>query len=244
MRKTLSTLGLLAFIATAAALQAADHKSASPGVSPDEAWKILSKGNERFARGMALKPHQDAERRRDLAAGQHPYAAVVACADSRLSPEIIFDAGLGDLFVVRDAGNSVQGTFQVASVEYAVKELGANLVLVLGHAHCGAVTAAVKGVEKDEHSSIDEMAALLKAPVDEAKDKVGGLKGEALVDEAIERNVLFQMKELLKTSPLIAAKVDKGEIKLIGGVYDLDNGLVRWLGEHPSQEQVLEGKKP
>jgi carbonic anhydrase len=244
MRKTLSTLGLLAFLATAAALQAADHKSASPGVAPDEALKMLAKGNERFARAMALKPHQDAERRRDLVGGEHPYAAVVACSDSRLTPETIFDAGLGDLYVVRDAGNSVQGTLQVASVEYAVKELGTNLILVLGHAGCDAVKDAVKGVAKDEHSSIDEAAALLKAPVDEAKDKVGGLKGDALVEEAVERNVLFQMKELLKTSPLIAAKVDKGEIKLIGGIYDLDNGLVRWLGEHPSQEQVLEGKKP
>jgi carbonic anhydrase len=244
MRKTLSTLGLFAVLAAAAALPAGEHKSASPGVSPDEAWKILAKGNERFARGMALKPHQDAERRRGLSTGQHPYAAVVGCSDSRLTPETIFDAGLGDLYVVRDAGNSVQGTLQVASVEYAVKELGANLILVLGHAGCDAVKDAVRGVEKDEHSSIDEAAALLKAPVDEAKDKVGGLKGDALVDEAIERNVLFQIKELLKTSPVIAAKVDKGEVKLIGGVYDMDNGLVRWLGEHPSQEQVLEGKKP
>lgn len=242
MRKTLSTLGLITVLA--AALSAGEHKSASPGVSPDEAWKILAKGNERFARGMALKPHQDAERRRELSAGQHPYAAIVGCSDSRLSPEIVFDAGLGDLFVVRDAGNSVQGTFQVGSLEYAVEHLGSNLIVVLGHAKCGAVTAAVKGVEKDEHSSIDELAAQLKAPVDEAKDKVGNLKGDALVDEAIERNVLFQIKELLKTSPLIAAKVDKGTVKVIGGVYDLDNGLVRWLGEHPSQDKVLEGKKP
>jgi carbonic anhydrase len=242
MRKTLSTLGLLA--ALAAALPAAGHKSSAPGVTPDEAWKILAKGNERFARSMALKPHQDAERRRELSGEQHPYAVVVGCSDSRLSPEIVFDAGLGDLYVVRNAGNSVQGTFQVASIEYAVERLGAHLIVVLGHAQCDAVTAAVEGEPKDTHSSIDEMAALLKAPVDEAKDKVGGLKGESLIAEATERNVLFQMKELLKTSPLIAAKVDKGEVKLVGGVYDLDNGLVRWLGEHPSQEAVLEGKKP
>jgi carbonic anhydrase len=243
MRKTLSTFGLLALLA--AALPAGGgHKSASPGVAPDEAWTKLAKGNERFARGMALKPHQDAERRREVAGGQHPFASIVGCADSRLSPELLFDAGLGDLFVVRNAGNSVQGTFEVASVEYAVEHLGTNLVVVLGHAKCGAVTAATGGVGKDEHSSIDELAAALKAPVDEAKDKVGALKGQALIDEAIERNVLFQMKELMKTSPLIAAKVDKGTVKIVGGIYDLDNGLVRWLGEHPSQDQVLEGKKP
>lgn len=242
MRKTLSTLAL---IALASALSAAGgHKSASPGVAAEEAWSKLAKGNERFARGLAVHPHQDAERRRKLAQGQAPWAVVVACSDSRLAPEVIFDAGLGDLFVVRDAGNSVQGTFPTASIEYAVEHLNSNLVLVLGHAKCGAVTAAVHGVGKDDHSSIDELASALKAPVDEAKDKVGGLKGEALVNEAIERNVLFQMKELLKTSPVTAALVESGKVKVVGGVYDLETGLVHWLGEHPSQPTVLEGKKP
>lgn len=242
MRKTLSTLSLAAVLA--AGLHAAGAKSASPGVAPDEAWTMLAKGNERFARGLALHPHQDAERRRRLSRGQQPWAVVVTCSDSRLAPEVIFDAGLGDLFVVRNAGNSVQTVFSTGSAEYALEHLNSNLVVVLGHSHCGAVTAAVNGVAKDDHSSVDELAAALKAPVDEARDKVGGLKGAELVNEAIERNVLFQMKELLKTSPITAALVSEGKVKLVGGVYNLETGRVRWLGEHPSLSTVLEGKKP
>jgi carbonic anhydrase len=242
MRKTLSTLALAGFLATG--LSAAGHQSASPGVSPDDAWTMLAKGNERFARGLSLHPHADAERRRRLSRGQEPWAVVVTCSDSRVAPEVLFDAGLGDLFVIRDAGNSVQGVFPLASVEYAVDHLNTNLVLVLGHSSCGAVTAAAGGVPADEHHSIDELAAALKPAVDEARDKVSGLKGKALVDEAIERNVLFQIKELLKTSPVTAAKVADGKTKVIGGIYDLETGRVRWLGEHPSETQVLEGKKP
>jgi carbonic anhydrase len=242
MRKTLNILALAGFVA--AGLSAAHPKSANPGLAPEEAWSKLAKGNERFVRGMALHPHQDAERRRGLARAQQPWAVVVACADSRVAPEIIFDQGLGDLFVVRNAGNSVQGVFPLASIEYAVEHLKSNLVLILGHNRCGAVTAAVKGIAVDEHHSLDELAQALKAPVEEARDKVGGLKGEALVEEAVERNVLFQMKELLKTSPLVAAKVAAGDVKVVGGIYNLETGRVRWVGEHPSQAQVLEGKKP
>jgi carbonic anhydrase len=242
MRKTLSTLGLA--VVMAAGLNAAGSRNASPGVAPDEAWNMLSKGNERFVRGLALNPHRDAELRRRLSRRQQPWAVVVTCADSRLSPEILFDAGLGDLFVVRNAGNSVQGSINTASIEYAVDHLRSNLVLVLGHSSCGAMTAAVQGEPRDDHHSMDELAAVLKVPVDQAKDAVVGLKGKALLDEAIERNVLFQMKELLKTSPLIAAEAEKGTVKVVGGIYDLETGRVRWLGEHPSLPVVLEGKKP
>lgn len=241
MRKTLSTLALALIMAVG--LQAAP-KSAAPGVPADEAWTKLVKGNERFVRDLSLHPHEDAERRRELSRGQDPWAVVVTCSDSRVAPEIVFDQGLGDLYVVRDAGNSVQGTLPVASVEYAVTHLSTNLVLILGHSHCAAVTSALHGVAQDDQSSLDALAEALKDPVEEAKDKVGGLKGEALLDEAIERNVLFQMKELMKTSPVTAARVEAGDLKIVGGVYDLETGRVRWLGEHPSQASVLEGKKP
>lgn len=242
MRKTLSTFALAA--ALAAGLHAGNPRSASPGVHADEAWSKLAKGNERFARGMSLGPHQDAERRRRASRQQRPWAVVVACSDSRVAPEIVFDAGIGDLFVVRNAGNSTQGVPATASVEYAVEHLNSNLVVVLGHSRCGAVTAAVSGVKRDDHHSIDELAAGFKAPVDEARDKVGGLRGQALVDEAVERNVLFQMRELLKTSPLTRAAVEGGRVKVVGGVYDVETGRVRWLGEHPSQDRVIEGRRP
>lgn len=242
MRKTLSMIGLVAMVA--AGLQAAGHKTASPGVSPDEAWRMLSAGNERFARNLVLRPHADAEHRRELANGQAPWAAVVTCSDSRLAPEILFDQGLGDLFVVRDAGNSAKHATEVGSLEYAVEHLGTRLIVILGHSKCGAVTAAVKGVPKDDHSSIDELAAELKPAADEARDKVGGLSGAPLVEAAIERNVLMQMKQLLQASPVIAEMVEEGKVKVVGGIYDLENSRVNWLGEHPSEKAVIEGKKP
>jgi len=242
MRKTLSVIGLVAMLASG--LQAAGHKTASPGVSPDEAWRMLAAGNERFARNLALRPHAEAEHRRELSHGQAPWAAVVACSDSRVAPEIIFDQGLGDLFVVRDAGNATKTYSEVGSLEYAVEHLGTRLIVILGHGKCGAITAAVGGVKKDDASSIDELVAALKPGVDEARDKVGGLKGNALVDAAIERNVLFQMKQLLQASPVIAEMVEAGKLKVVGGVYDLENSRVNWLGEHPSEKSVIEGKKP
>jgi carbonic anhydrase len=241
MRKISLTLALLAL--TLQALAAGGHKR-PPSVEPKDAWRLLSEGNERFARGLALKPHADAERRREVAKGQAPFAVVITCSDSRLTPELIFDQGLGDLFVLRSAGNFTEGDINIGSIEYAVEHLGAHLVLVLGHEKCGAVTAAVKGVKKDDHVKIDELAAKLKPAADEAKDKVGGLKGDDLVAEAIERNVLFQIRNLLKGSPLVADKVGEKEVEVIGGIYSLENGRVRWLGEHPSEKAVIEGKKP
>ena len=242
MRKTFSVI-LMAAGLLAGGLRA-EGKSGSPGVAPEEAWRMLAAGNERFARNLVLHPHVDAERRRDLVRVEEPWAAVVGCSDSRITPETVFDQGLGDLFVLRNSGNIIKTEVEVGSLEYAVEHLGVRLIVVLGHSKCEAVTAAVQGVRKDEHNSMDELAADLKAPVDEARDKVGGLSGEALVDESIERNVLFEMKQLLKLSPVIADKVASGKIKVVGGIYRLENSRVQWLGEHPSEKAVIEGKKP
>ena len=240
MQKITLTLALLALTLNAAA---SGHKS-GPSVKPDDAWRLLSEGNDRFAKGLALKPHADAERRRELAKEQEPFAVVVGCSDSRVAPELVFDQGLGDLFVVRSAGNSADGDYSIGSIEYAVKNLGSHLVVILGHDKCGAVTAAVNGMKKDDKVKIDELAAHLKPAIDEAHDKVGGLKGDDLVAEAVERNVLFQIRNLLKGSPYLAEQVESGEVKVIGGIYSLENGRVRWLGEHPSEKAVIEGKKP
>jgi carbonic anhydrase len=240
MRKISLTLALLALAMQGAA---AGHKH-GPSVEPKDALRMLSEGNERFARGMALKPHADAERRRELANGQEPYAVVVACSDSRLAPEIVFDQGLGDIFVLRSAGNLTEGDINIGSIEYAVEHLGAHLVVVLGHEKCGAVTAAVEGVKKDDKVKIDELVAHLKPAADEARDRVGGREGEDLLAEAIERNVFLQIRNLLKGSPLIKEKVAAGEVEVVGGVYNLQNSRVRWMGPHPSEKAILEGKKP
>jgi carbonic anhydrase len=241
MRKTLSILSLAGLLA--ARLAAADPNPAA-GVSPDDALRMLSAGNERFARNLVVRPHVDAERLRALAHQQQPFAAVVACSDSRVAPELLFDQGLGDLFVVREQGNIIKSEVEVGSLEYAVQHLGVNLVVVLGHSKCDAVKAAIAGVKKDDHSSMDELAADLKPAVDEARDKVGGLTGDDLQREATEKNVMFEIKQLLKLSPLIADKVAKGQVKVLGGVYQLENNRVQWLGEHPSEKAIIEGKKP
>jgi carbonic anhydrase len=239
MRKTLSILGLAGLLA--AGLNAA---AADPGVASDDALRMLSEGNERFARDLVLHPHVDAERLRLLAHREQPFAAVVADSDSRVCPEIIFDQGLGDLFVVRNAGNIIKTEVEVGSLEYAVQKLGVNLIVVLGESKSAAVAAAVRGVKKDDHSSLDELAADLKPAVDEARDKVGGLSGDDLLREADEKNVFQQVKALLKASPLIADKVAAGTVKVVGGIYQLENQRVQWLGEHPSEKEIIEGKKP
>src|SRR5688572_16994 len=133
-----------------------DHKKTTAPVkkagyvSPDEATKRLVYGNRRFVNGETQHPNQSAEHRLALAKGQAPFAVVVACSDSRVCPEIVFDQGLGDLFVIRVAGNTI-GNVELGSIEYAVEHLHAKLVIVVGHEKCGAVGAAVKGGETHGH---------------------------------------------------------------------------------------------
>lgn len=239
MRKTLSTLSLALMVA--AGLRA---EGPSASVSPQDAWRMLAEGNERFARNLVLHPHVDPERLRILTHAEEPFAAVVACADSRVAPEIIFDQGLGDLFVLRNAGEIVKSEVEIGSLEYAVDKLGVRLIVVLGHSHCDILTAAIHGVPKDDNGSVDKLAADLQPAIEEARDKVGGLKGDDLIREATEMNVLQQMKQILKLSPRIAKLVEDGKLKVVGGVYTLENNRVQWLGEHPSEKAVIEGKKP
>jgi carbonic anhydrase len=238
MRKISLTLALLAFTLQG---RAAGN---GPSVAPDDAWHLLSQGNDRFATGLGLRPHQDADRRRSQAKDEEPFAVVVTDSDSRVTPEFIFDQGIGDLYVLRSAGSAADGDYAIGSIEHAVKHLGVRLVVVLGSEKSWGVTAAIKGMKKDDKSSMDELAARLKPSADEANDKVAGLKGDDLLAEAVERNVLFQIRNLLKGSPLIAGMVSSGDLKVIGGVYTLENGRVRRLGEHPSEKAIIEGKKP
>jgi carbonic anhydrase len=245
MRKILTVLGLACMLAAGSGLFAdEDSKHAVPGVAPEEAWRMLAQGNERFAGGLVLRPHMDAERLRELSHAQHPWAVVVAASDSRVVPEIIFDQGLGDLFVLRNAGAIVKTEVEVGSIEYAVEKLGARLILVLGNSRSDLMKDAVAGGGQDDKSAAGLMESDLKPALDEAHDKVGGLTGEALMRESTEKNVLYQIKELLKLSPVIADKVEAGKVMVVGGVYHLENSRVEWIGEHPSEHDILEGKKP
>ncbi len=189
------------------------------GVSADDALKKLTEGNKRFVTGKFAHLNIGADRRAQLTKGQHPFAVVVSCSDSRVPPEIVFDQGLGDLFVIRTAGEDVDDVV-VGSVEYAVEHLGANLVVVLGHQDCGAVKATVAGGEAP--GKIPAVVELIKPAVAQAKLQQGDL-----VDNAVKANIDDQVN-ILKTSPILAELMEKGKVKVVGAYYNLSAGTVSY----------------
>ena len=187
-------------------------------VKPEEALKRLQVGNERFVAGTPSQTTKDAARRAEVAQGQKPFAIVVSCSDSRVGPEVVFDQGLGDIFVVRTAGHVVDDV-GLGSVEYAVEHLGATLILVLGHERCGAVAATVAGGEAHGH-----LPAIVKA-IKPAVTKSKGQPGDA-VDNAVRAQVLEVATQLQKAGPVLAERVKAGKLKVVGARYDLDTGRV------------------
>ncbi len=205
-------------IATTRAVIAAVHE---PAISAEQALKLLLEGNQRFVAGKLEHPNQTPARRAEVAKGQHPFAAVLACSDSRTPPEIIFDRGLGDLFVVRVAGN-VADKVVIESLDYSVKHLGVRVVMVLGHRRCGAVIAAVEGHEEEGK----DVGPMLKE-LDPAVAATKGMAGDP-VENAVRANVKLVMLNLATSSEL-RAMVISGELKIVGGIYDLDTGTIEML---------------
>ncbi len=211
-----------------------------PAISAAEALKILQDGNGRYLEGKPRYPHQGRERRALTAGqGQHPLAAVLSCSDSRVPVELIFDQGLGDLFVVRVAGNTA-ATDEIGSLEYAVDHLNTPLVVVLGHSQCGAVTAVLENAKLP--GSIPALLAPIKAAVARAREEHPEATGEPLLEAAIKDNVWQAMEDMLQKSPLIRSGVKAGSTRLVGAFYELDTGRVQWLGQHPDQEKLLGGR--
>ncbi len=181
--------------------------------SPEVALAAIKAGNDRFAAGKPVRPNQDPAKRREVATKQTPHTVVVTCSDSRLSPELIFDQGLGDLFVVRTAGNTVDAE-NLGSIEYATSVLGARLVIVLGHDKCGAVEAAIgKG----------KLPGNLPAVVRPIKRSVGK---ESELGKAIAQNVRSVRETLAIKNRVTATQVANGQIQVRGAVYDLQSGKV------------------
>jgi len=174
-------------------------------------------GNRRFFEEEQAHPRRSTTRRMEVAAGQHPTAVVVSCSDSRVPPEILFDQGLGDLFVVRTAGNVIDDT-ALGSIEYAVAHLGVRLVVVLGHTNCGAVGAALAGSEVEGH-----LGSVMKA-LSAAVDTVRHIEGDAH-DLASRRNVELTVATLKSSEPVLAPLM--GELEIVGCYYDLDSGEIR-----------------
>ena len=183
---------------------------------PASPFERLCEGNARFVSGESMQ-RDHVSRRLELVSVQHPYAAVLTCADSRVSPEILFDAGLGDLFVVRNAGNVVDVNV-LASLEYAVHHLGVDLVAVLGHYGCGAVNAACSPA-----AQVGNLASLVEE-LGESVRRGGGDPAGAVVE-----NVMLARERIRVGSELLRGEMDGGRLTVKGGVYSLDEGRVVWL---------------
>ena len=196
--------------------------SDQPSVAPAEAIAKLKEGNGRYTSGNLQHPGQTTERRTELANTQYPFATIVSCSDSRVPPEIVFDQGLGDLFIVRVAGNVINDE-GLGSIEYSVDHLGTRLILVLGHQSCGAVKAARETIAAKGKAPghIESLVMAIKPAVEAtAKDDL---------DTTVKANVKNVVKALRSSTPILKAKVDSGEIQVIGGYYSLDTGAVTFL---------------
>ena len=192
----------------------------SDRLTPDQALTQLLHGNERFVAGWPDHPNQSARRRREVSdAGQQPYATILTCADSRVPPEVIFDQGLGDLFVIRVAGN-VLDEIVLGSIEYAVEHLHTPLVMVLGHDKCGAVTAAVEHAQTNNHVQAVVEALQPALVLAEAQE------GDRL-SVAIDANVRYAVKTLRASEPVLSEERAAGHIQIVGARYNLDTGEVK-----------------
>lgn len=187
----------------------------------DQALQTLLAGNKRFAAMKQTHPNQDKNRRDEVTAGQKPFAVIIGCSDSRIPPEILFDQGIGDLFVIRLAGNIVDDT-ALGSIEYAVDHLATRLVVVLGHSKCGAVTAAAKG--GDAHGHIGSILKLIAPALELGKGRPGDL-----VDNAIRENAKLVAAAIASSKPILQKMVQEGKIAVVPVYYDIDTGLVETL---------------
>jgi carbonic anhydrase len=219
---TLRIAAALMCTAIACSAVAALAAPAAPGVDPGKALQELLDGNQRYVAGRMEHPNQSAARRKELVPGQHPFASVLACSDARTPPSVIFDRGLGDLFVVRVAGN-VASEITIESLDYAVTHLGTRLVMVLGHQRCGAVIAAVEGHE--EPGDVGPMLREL-APAARAAKK---MKGDTVAN-AVRENVLMIVKKL-ENDERLAAMVKRGDVRIVGGIYDLTSGKITLIAD-------------
>jgi len=185
-------------------------------ITGKEALQKLADGNKRYIAQKPIHPNQTTDRRRELVKGQKPFAAILSCSDSRVPPEVIFDQGLGDLFVIRVAGN-VLDTTTIASAEYAAEHLDVPILVVLGHSKCGAVTAAVNSGGTEGH--IGDLMKIIEPAVKKARDMDGDL-----IDNAIKVNVEMVVEQLKELSPVISHLVSESKLEIIGALYDLESG--------------------
>jgi len=225
---TAAIAAILLFLPLSTIAKEPEHADAAPKVSPTEALARLKAGNQRFVASKLEHPRQTAKRRAELATSQHPFAIVLACADSRTSPELVFDQGLGDVFVVRVAGN-VLNDETLGSIEYAVDHLGAQLIVVLGHERCGAVAAARETIAAKGEAP-GHIQSLVKA-IAPAVEATAGEDAEATA----KANELHVAEELRESAPILKELVEKGALSVLAAHYDLDTGAVEFLKDAPAK---------
>ncbi|MBA3973821.1 MAG: carbonic anhydrase [Candidatus Solibacter sp.] len=212
---------LFSLFVLASVLWAGGHDSPA-ALTPEQALAKLRAGNARFAKHKEKHPDLSFDRRRSLSRdGQHPYAVILGCSDSRVPPELIFDEGLGDLFVIRDAGNVVDDEV-LGSIEYAVEHLGVRLVVVLGHEKCGAVAAAVAGREAHGH-----IKAVMKA-IQPAVEETAGMPGDH-VHNCVLANARRVARLIRESEPILKPAVDSKQIVVFAADYDLETYKVEFL---------------
>ncbi len=205
-------------------------------ISPDEALKMLKEGNEKFLNDSRVSGTTSAltqERRLELARSQSPFAILVSCSDSRVPPELLFGRGLGELFIVRNAGNTVDNV-ALGSIEYAVAVLNVSLIVVMGHERCGAVDAALDVVQNNAvfPGSLGQMIEPIIPAVLQAKSATdSGVGHEALLDAAVRFNVSRVVSRLKNSEPVLLDPLASGKLKIVGARYDLDDGRVEFFDD-------------
>jgi carbonic anhydrase len=192
-------------------------------IDAEEAVKRLLEGNRRYIAGKNSAGHRTAKRRAEVSKGQHPLAIVVGCSDSRVPPEILFDQGIGDLFVVRTAGNVIDD-IAIGSIEYAVEHLGVQLIMVLGHERCGAVDATLKGGIVG--GKLQSVVEAIKPAVEKAKSKALTSHGCDLLCSSVKSNARMVAEKLRKSSPVLTEPIENGILRVVGAYYELDSGVV------------------
>jgi carbonic anhydrase len=192
-----------------------------PVTNGDAALQRLLEGNRRYAAQQSIQVNESESRRVEVAQGQHPFATIFSCVDSRVPPELVFDRGLGDLFVIRTAGQAID-SIVLGSLQYGVAELKIPLLMVLGHEKCGAVKATIDTLEQNLSAGADLQALVdgIQPAVEKARAEPGDL-----LDNAVRANVALAV-ERLRTSPILAEAVEQATLKIVGARYDLDTGIV------------------
>ena len=211
-----SKIALIFFVLVCSSLIASEPTEKS--VSPEDALKKLTEGNNRFAGSKTSAAKPTAERRAATAQAQHPFAVIVGCADSRTAPEIIFDQNIGDLFVVRTAGN-LADDYALGSIEYAVEHLGSRLIVVLGHQRCGAVKAALESATAPGH--VNALVRDIQPAVQLAKSKPGDALTNAIHENAVE--VADKIRKDAHLGELAS------QVKIVSAYYNLDTGKVEFI---------------